>query len=104
MPLDCIFQGVSLYFVKLIYFSEEASLTPEQISSVHFRHSLVAAWQQFSSAHPNANISSNLKFGNAYDGFKQSTEFENLIVLLKDVSSVCGCQNELKLKHVFVLD
>lgn len=71
---------------KLLYCSQEAPLSPVQLSSQHFRESLVAEWQQFTAAHQNANISSNLKFGNAYDGFKQSIEFDNLITLLKDVN------------------
>lgn len=66
--------------------SEEKPLAPIQLSSVYFRDSLVGEWQQFAASHPNANVSSNLIFGNAFDGFKKSTEFENLIELLKDVS------------------
>lgn len=90
---------ILIHIKKISYFSEEVPLSPVQLSSQHFRESLVAEWQQFTAAHQNANISSNLKFGNAYDGFKQSIEFDNLITLLKDVRlphrSICRYFNSI---------
>lgn len=85
----CIeFAGTYLHnFVKMHYFSEGMPPNPVELSSRNFRDSLVAEWQQFTTSPPNSITSSNLKFGNAYDGFKQSSAFENLIALLKDVIS-----------------
>lgn len=72
--------------VNMHYFSEGMPPNPVELSSQNFRDSLTAEWQQFTTSPPNSITSSNLKFGNAYDGFKQSSAFENLIALLKDVN------------------
>lgn len=62
---------------------------PEHLTSSYFRNALLDEWRHFaSSQQTRQNLCSNLKFGNAYDGFKQSTDFQNLISLLKDVRMI----------------
>lgn len=80
----CHLNSLGNIFFKSSKEPMEQMLIPTKISTHFFREALLNEWKHCTSQQ--SKLSSNYKFDNAYDGIKQSTEFENLISLLADVN------------------